>query len=237
MLATPVIRTINDAVLAEIRRMPSGGGYATTSSAMDKLQEATLAEPGMLEIHTAAATPSFCSGATYLVFLKVVEKLVDEQRVPLSTEAIAALPIRRQADGVGVWGRWNANGPGTARLFHELGLGRNFTSIDDALPGDFLKIFWNDQIGSREFGHSVIFLGRAATPAGAPAIRFWSSNKPGGYGERVVELTKVKRTLFSRFEHPERLSAAPGLGKDAYLAAMLKRASTADEMGKMVGLR
>jgi hypothetical protein len=29
-----------------------------------------------------------------------------------------------QRDGAGIWGRWNANGPGTARLFYELGLGQ-----------------------------------------------------------------------------------------------------------------
>jgi hypothetical protein len=72
------------------------------------------------------------------------------------------LLIRGQGDGVGIWGRWNANGPGTARLFEELHLGKNFTSFEEARPGDFMKIFWNDNIGGTESGHSVIYLGRGS---------------------------------------------------------------------------
>jgi hypothetical protein len=37
--------------------------------------------------------------------------------------------IRGQRDGEGIWGRWNANGPGTARLFHEMNLGENFERV------------------------------------------------------------------------------------------------------------
>ena len=69
------------------------------------------------------------------------------------------LIIRDQRDGEGIWGRWNANGPGTARLFHELGLGSNFDNFDQAKPGDFMKIFWSRQVGKSEHGHSTIFLG------------------------------------------------------------------------------
>ncbi len=237
MLATPVAKSCNDLVLAALGKMPVGGGYETTSRAMDKLRQATASDASGLTVEPAAATPSFCSGATYLVFLSVVQKMIDEGRLRLSPSALAALPIRGQADGVGMWGRWNANGPGTARLFFELGLGRNFLSFDDARPGDFMKIFWSDEIGSREFGHSVIYLGRTRTPAGVETIQFWSSNKPGGYGERSVPSSKIKRVVFSRLEHPERLATAANLGKDAYLVAMLRRPGTPEELREMIGVK
>src|SRR5256885_5765061 len=44
-----------------------------------------------------------------------------------------------QRDGEGIWGRWNANGPGTARLFQELGIGRNFVDVSQAQPGEDRK--------------------------------------------------------------------------------------------------
>ena len=77
----------------------------------------------------------------------------------LNDETLDQLMIRGQRDGAGIWGRWNANGPGTARLFYELGLGRNFDDFEAAQPGDFMKIFWSEEVGRAEHGHSVIYLG------------------------------------------------------------------------------
>ena len=77
---------------------------------------------------------SFCSGATYLVFIKAIEELRDRGQLQLDFATLNQLIIRDQHDGEGVWGRWNANGPGTARLFYELGLGRNFADFAQASP-------------------------------------------------------------------------------------------------------
>lgn len=85
------------------------------------------------------AKPNFCSEATYLIFLAVLNQLNHEDRLSLLPAVVQALLVKDQEDGSGVWGRWNANGPGTARLFHGLGLGRNFTSFEEGQPGDFLK--------------------------------------------------------------------------------------------------
>ena len=55
------------------------------------------------------ARATYCSGATYLVFVQAIQKLLP---VSGAEEPLAeALAIRGQPDGVGVWGRWNANGP------------------------------------------------------------------------------------------------------------------------------
>jgi len=204
----------NARVLETLAHIPNGGGYSTTSETSAKLRTAVNVSGRDLVLMPKRAMPSYCSGATYLVFLNAV-------RPNLTPEAAARLAEMQQADGHGVWGRWNANGPGTARLFYELGLGRNFTDLESARPGDFLKIFWRDAVGKNEFGHSVIFLG-TETKDGVPHLRFWSSNKPEGYGEKSVPLSKAKRLLFSRLEHPERITAVTQLPeKDAYLASLL----------------
>jgi hypothetical protein len=119
-----------------------------------------------------------------------------------------------------------------------LGLGKSFTNPMTARPGDFLKIWWNDEIGSAERGHSVIFLGMQRTEKGEFGIRYWSSNKPGGFGEAVAPLSTVKRMLFSRLDNPRAiLNAARLPAVDQYLADMLKRASTQEEMWQMCGVQ
>ena len=132
--------------------------------------------------------------------------------------------------------RWNADGPGTARLFHELRLGRNFDNMDQAKPGDFMKIFWSRAVGRNEHGHSTIFLGMENRPDGQ-YVRYWSSNIPSGYGEKSVPRSKIAYALFSRFETPAnlaRISSAPFV--DTYLASLLRSRSSISEAGAKCGL-
>src|SRR5262245_53400600 len=145
----------NRVILSIIDSMPIGGGYSASSAATRDLQSAVQVRAGRLEVNPSAARPTYCSGAIYLVFVRAIQKLLPESVFPGRLNE--ALTIRGQPDGVGVWGRWNSNGPGTACLFHELGLGQNFTSFEAARPGDFMKIFWTQAVGRRERGHSVIF--------------------------------------------------------------------------------
>jgi hypothetical protein len=171
------------------------------------------------------------------VFVSALEELDRRGRIHFEPGVAEKLLVSGQHDGVGVWGRWNANGPGTARLFEELHLGHNFTSIEQAQPGDFLKIFWNDQIGAKEFGHSVVYLWHGANREGIEVVQYWSSNKKGGYGRAEVPRSKIKQMLFSRLDHPERINQiGDGLKPDEYLASMLIRGSTPEEMKKMVGI-
>jgi len=224
---------INRAVIDAVRSMPSGGRYSTSSAANRALLGAVSRDGSLLSIHTAEAVPSYCSGATYLVFLKVLSDLQNSGRLTLTPETIAALRPAGQPDGTGIWGRWNANGPGTARLFYELSLGPNFTSLSAARPGDFLKIFWNDGIGASEHGHSVIFLGQDTN---AGTLTFWSSNIPGGYGTKTVPLQRIHRLLFSRLEHPENLNRPLLLRTDAYLSSLQRGYSSSEEMARQCGL-
>src|SRR6266576_1949482 len=192
----------NSLILEQMRKMPSGGKYSVSHVAKIKLQSAAHFESGKFFVIPTKPYVSFCSGATYLVFIKTIEELRDRGQLQLDFATLNQLIIRDQHDGEGVWGRWNANGPGTARLFYELGLGHNFTDFSQAQPGDFMKIFWSKNVGRRESGHSVIFLGLVAHPDGE-YVRFWSSNLPGGYGEKEVPRAKVAAAIFSRLMNPE----------------------------------
>jgi len=154
----------------------------------------------------------------------------------LDFATLEQLIIRDQHDGEGIWGRWNANGPGTARLFHELGLGRNFTDFNQARPGDFMKIFWSQHVGKKEHGHSTIFLG-TENRFGTHYVRFWSSNIPRGYGEKEVPRNKIAYAIFSRLETPlnlTRIHAAPSV--DTYLASLLRKESSFAEATQKCGL-
>jgi hypothetical protein len=226
----------NGLVLEQIRHMPQGGRYSVSHFAKIKLQSSAHFESGKFFIAPTAPYPSFCSGATYVVFIKTIEALRDRGQLQLDFATLNQLMIRDQHDGEGIWGRWNANGPGTARLFHELGLGRNFDNFDEAKPGDFMKIFWSRQVGKNEHGHSTIFLGMENRLDGQ-YIRFWSSNIPSGYGERSVPRSKIAYAIFSRLETPAnlaRINSAPFV--DTYLASLLRTRSSIAEACSKCGL-
>src|SRR6266705_1242390 len=215
--------SFNGLILEQMRKMPSGGKYSVSHVAKIKLQSAAHFESGKFFVIPTAPYPSFCSGATYIVFIKTIEALRDSGQLQLDFATLNQLVIRDQHDGEGIWGRWNANGPGTGRLFYELGLGRNFTDFAQAQPGDFMKIFWSKNVDRREIGHSDIFLGLTTHPDGE-YVRFWSSNLPGGYGEKEVPRAKVAAAIFSRLMNPENLSRIHGVpATDAYLASLLRK--------------
>ena len=227
---------LNGLILDQVKKMPSGGKYSVSHFAKIKLQSAAHFESGKFFVIPTKPYVSFCSGATYLVFIKTIEALRDRGQLQLDFATLNQLVIRDQRDGEGVWGRWNANGPGTARLFYELGLGRNFTDFGQAQPGDFMKIFWNKNVGRRENGHSVIYLGTVNRIDGE-YVRFWSSNVGMGYGEKEVPRSKIANVIFSRLETPANLvrirNAAP---TDSYLGSLLRVQSSFAEATKKCGI-
>jgi hypothetical protein len=234
--ATTYAEDCNQLVLDQVRAMPSGGKYSISRFAKIRLQSAAHFESGKFFILPSAASPSFCSGATYLVFIRTIEALRASGRLNLDFATLDQLIIRNQRDGEGIWGRWNANGPGTGRLFHELGLGHNFDNFAEARPGDFMKIFWSKQVGRTESGHSVIYLG-TENRQGVEYVRFWSSNVPSGYGEKSVPRTKIAYAIFSRLETPAnlvRISSAPTV--DSYLSSLLRKRSNFVEATRKCGI-
>src|SRR6266581_2382480 len=227
---------LNALVLEQVKQMPLGGRYSTSHFATIRLQSSAHFESGKFFILPTAPFPSFCSGATYQVFIRTIEALRARGQLHLDLGTLDQLIIRDQRDGEGIWGRWNANGPGTARLFHELGLGRNFDNFEQAKPGDFMKIFWSRQVGKNEHGHSVIFLGTENRLDGQ-YVRYWSSNIPTGYGEKSVPRSKIAYAIFSRLQTPAnlaRINNAPFV--DSYLASLLRARSSISEAGVKCGL-
>jgi hypothetical protein len=226
----------NTLVLDQIKQMPQGGRYSVSHFAKIRLQSSAHFESGKFFILPSAASPSFCSGATYLVFIRTIEALRARGQLRLDYSTLERLIIRDQRDGEGIWGRWNANGPGTARLFHELQLGQNSDNFDQAKPGDFMKIFWSRQVGRNEHGHSTIFLGME-NRADAQYVRYWSSNIPSGYGEKSVPRSKIAYAIFSRLQTPAnlaRINSAPWV--DTYLASLLRARSSVAEASAKCGL-
>ncbi len=227
---------LNDIVLEQIKKMPSGGKYSASRAATIRLQAAAHLESGKFFVLPDAASPSYCSGATYLVFIKTIEALRAQGALDLNYETLNALMIRGQRDGEGIWGRWNANGPGTARLFYELGIGRNFDDFAEAEPGDFMKIFWSPEVGRAEHGHSVIYLG-TEKKLGLDYVRFWSSNIPLGYGEKSVPRIKIVHAIFSRLYQPSNLTRIADVpAVDRYLASLERVRSSYAEAKEKCGM-
>src|SRR5438477_11681617 len=227
---------LNSLILEQMQKMPTGGKYSVSHFAKIKLESAAHFESGKFFVIPTAPYPSFCSGATYIVFIKTIEALRDSGQLKLDFATLNQLMIRDQRDGEGIWGRWNANGPGTGRLFHELGLGRNFTDFAQAQPGDFMKIFWNQNVGRSEHGHSVIFHGTTNHPDGE-YVRFWSSNIGMGYGEKEVPRSKIAYAIFSRLETPANLTRIHDVpAVDAYLASLLRKKSNFAEARQKCGI-
>jgi len=210
----------NQTILTMVRKMPLQGGYSPAESTNDIMMEAVRVADNQLQIDPSLARPNHCAEATYIVFLETLRQLVPASTVSPLASALAA---HHEKDGTGVWGRWNANGPGTACLFYQLGLGRNFTSWNEARPGDFMKIFWQEQVGKNEHGHSAIYLEQSRDPqTGEQQVRFWSSNESTrGFGSRTVAKSKIKAVIFSRLEHPGAILKATQLAPvDRYLASL-----------------
>ena len=69
-------------------------------------------------------------------------------------------------------------------------------------------------------------------------VRFWSSNQPGGYGEKAVPISKIKWAIFSRITRPQnvaKISSLPASNK--FLAEMLSKSFTVDEVRREVGIQ
>lgn len=226
-------QSFNDRVLKAIEGMPKKGGYVLTSASPIKLRDSFSWNMDELSITESKAIPSYCTTATYIVFFKVLKSYWAENGYP-AKEIQELYRANLEADGVRIWGRWNSNGPGTAKMFFDSGLGTNFEDLSKARAGDFLKIWWNTEIGKKESGHSVVFL-----KSDEATITFWSSNtSTDGYGVRTIPKTMAKRLLFSRLERPENaVNMKDQPLKDAFLESMLTRESTWKEVKVVSGIQ
>ena len=191
-------------MLDAIKTFPDRGGYYTGGRHNDTFGRTTLeglheafsmgAQDERPEFDPYQARPSFCSSATYAVLIKAL--LLWDTRGAIKREAWVNMKpyvgIKDdlnpegigQDDGVGFWGRANANGPGLGVLVAELGAGYNITAFrgaksqrnketpterymtdeewcaqdvwQRAQPGDLMKIFWNRNESRGKDGGAII---------------------------------------------------------------------------------
>ena len=182
--------------------------------------------------------PTHCTGATYTVFLRLVAMLHNSGLINLSPAQLSSLAVIKtmpdgtaREDGEGPFAIFNSNGAGAAALMKHTGIGFSFR--DDKLiyarAGDFLKLFWNENVGATEHGHQVIYLGSEQSK-GRDMICFWSSQKQhrkkrdghseplyfpasaggevhDGYGAVCRPRSDIKAMIFSRVTCMEHLAA------------------------------
>jgi len=238
-----VAQDINSVIVESVHAMPERGRYSVKPEAGLSLMNALEIGEGFA-IHPQLAQPSFCSMGTYVVFLSAIQKLVEAAEISLPANTLKRLDVPTSVeslfkdDGKNAWGRWNANGPGTARLFYLLKIGKNFTERSKRKPGDFLKIFFTEEVGMHERGHSVVYMGERKNPVTQdPEIQYWSSNQPDGYGSVWLSEKKIIHAIYSRFDQPTHLRGLDTLAEwDDYLRTLLTRPSSIDEALKMSGI-
>jgi hypothetical protein len=229
----------NAMILDIIKGSPTGGGYSLSASRVE-LPTITAHNigGGHWEMRVYDGHPSYCTSATYTVYAHLVASLQNSGRIHLSAEQLRSLAVLQtmpdgtaREDGEGPFAIFNSNGAGVAALLMHTGTGFSFR--DDKLayarPGDFLKLFWNDNVGATEHGHQAIYTGRKEV-AGRDMICFWSSQRQNrkkrdghtealyfpasahgtvqdGYGEVCRPRSDVKAMIFSRITCMEHLAA------------------------------
>lgn len=229
---------MNPLVLQAVNEMPSEGGYELTNVPPQRMADAfVLQSSGVLDLDPFQAIPSYCTTATYMVFYKALQKYWEATSGLPSADLLMKIRPTLESDGERIWGRWNSNGPGTAKFFRDTKMGSNFDDLRKARPGDFIKIFWNDQVGKLERGHTGIFLGLKKVD-GQQMLLFWASSKStNGFSERMVPLSEAKRILFSRFDMPQNFHNIKDLPElDPFLSSMLDRISNWDEVRAVTGM-
>ncbi len=239
----------NAMILDIIKRLPTGGGYSLGDVELPTITAHNIGG-GHWEMRVYDGQPSHCTGATYALFAHLVAELQNDGAIRLSPGELASLAVLKtmpdgtaREDGEGPFAIFNSNGAGVAALLKHTGTGFSFR--DDKLvyarAGDFVKLFWNDNVGAGERGHQAVYTGHRAID-GRDMVCFWSSQRQNrkrrgghtealyfpasaiakvhdGYGEVCRPRGDIKAMVFSRVTCMAHLSA--GLEDMAAKAAAL----------------
>ncbi len=238
----------NAMILDIIHGIPTGGGYSLKASTveMPTITSHNIGG-GRWEMRVYDGRPSHCTGATYAAYAHLVALLQNSGAIRLSPDQLRSLAVLRtmpdgtaREDGEGPFAIFNSNGAGAAALFKHTGIGFSFRDdkLIHARPGDFVKLFWNENVGGNERGHQVIYTGRREV-AGRDMICFWSSQHQtrkrrgghteplyfpasetakvkDGYGQVCRPRSDIKAMVFSRITCMEHLGAGlDEMGKKA----------------------
>jgi hypothetical protein len=227
----------NRSILDIVHNLPKGGGYDRDHPELPIIGGLEIGN--RWEILVRHGHPSHCTSATYTVFAHLATVLQSNRKLFLDGDEIRSLEAAKLmpdgthlVDGQGPFWIFNSNGAGAAALLHHTGTGFSFRddSLAYAKPGDFLKLFWNKNVGASERGHQVVYTGRR-TIDGRDMICFWGSQhqgrkaRPGrgteplyysayddgkvydGYGEVCRPRGDIMGMIFSRVTCMEHLAA------------------------------
>ena len=229
----------NAMLLRIIEGLPNGGGYSLNAKTVEMpTVTAHNIGAGNWELRVYDGHPSHCTGAAYALFTHLVAKLHNGGAIHLGARALASLEVTRttpdgtaRLDGEGPFGIFNSNGAGVAAFLKHTGTGFSFRDdkLEFARAGDFLKLFWNGNVGATEQGHQVVYTGHR-TIAGRDMVCFWGSQRQNrkrrggrtealyfpasatakvhdGYGEVCRPRGDIKQMIFSRVTCMAHLSA------------------------------
>jgi hypothetical protein len=238
----------NAMILAIIESLPTGGGYSLGADFVRPRVTAHNIGGGRWELRVYDGFPSHCTSAAYALYSRLVATLHNGGRIRLSPAQLGSLEVKRRmpdgtarVDGQGPYAIFNGNGAGVAAFLEHTGTGFSFRDdkLSYARPGDFLKLFWNENVGASEQGHQAVFTGSRVV-AGRDMICFWGSQRQkrkkrsggtealyfaaaadgevhDGYGEVCRPRSDAKAMIFSRVTCMEDLAA--GLDRMAAKAA------------------
>lgn len=186
---------------------PDGGGYFANIKAQPpetpigyelKLFGKSLFKP--------QRKTSFCSGATYAVFIEALNMIYADSTKELDFERFEAFRMeeldgKRREDGVKFWGKWNDDGYGNHYAMVQYSKIGTRISPEEALPGDFVNISWTN--GG---GHSTVFLGWYIDEKGEKRLMYFSSQKStNGLADQGVKISNIKELCFVRLTNPDNI--------------------------------
>ncbi len=153
---------------------------------------------------SAPRTTSYCSGASYTVFVESLNLMYSCKNKTMPEENYEAMRMQepdgsRREDNVKFWGKWNADGFGTQfALVQYSKIGKKI-SPQNARPGDFVNISWKSGLG-----HSVVFLGWNIDEKNDTNLVYFSSQPvTNGFGDVSVNVNRIKEVLFVRLSEPD----------------------------------
>jgi hypothetical protein len=207
----------NKAILAAARSMPQGLGYDMKNDVdrIDDMKKAVTMKNGKLSVEPEKAGKTFCTEGSYMCVMKAYA----DSKIPLAPQTVQdILPQskKQMPDGVGFWGRWNADGPGPGYVVKELQLGSNFSDLSRAHPGDIMTIEWakNGDTHSTIFDSirmcgkekNVCFWASSSYNDDATPLDGRASGNNPGFSLRCNPISMTKRFYFSRITHPENIN-------------------------------
>jgi hypothetical protein len=189
---------------------PKGGGYFANNKAVPAESPIGYALKlfGQALFAPFERTTSFCTGASYAVFIEALNLINAADPIP-ALDAARADAMRmqeadgsRRPDGSKFWGHWNGNSPGISTAMTRYSdVGEVVPDWNRARPGDFIDIDWKGT-----HAHTAIFLGWYVSK-GRKSMLIWSSQESSnGLGDYLIPISRIAKVEIVRLVDPDALT-------------------------------